>query len=151
MGIMEFLNTALRMFGLWHREEFYRLRNSLIVAIAVAAIFIIPGAFLGAISWTLKVVWIEIGMLIITITSLSLAFYRIPIGIELNAFIKKAEGSKCKPAITDGAETYIRIVAGFLASELAVSLIALWLPAHKNPAMAFMALLVPMVLITYTI
>jgi hypothetical protein len=51
----------------------------------------------------------------------------------------------------EGVEDYLRLVAAILSSEIAVGLIALWLPGYKNPWMTLLILPVAMALIAHTI
>lgn len=136
-------------------DEFRRLRDSLILAIVVALLFILPGAFMGAWGFIVKVIWLEIGMVIAAVNLLYLAYYRIPggtaVGTTLELAFAEPAGRGIVRTPVQGFLRYVRFIAAFLASELTVALIVVWVPAHKNPAMALLAIPVAIAIIGHII
>jgi len=147
---MEILGLITDILALWHVRECRRLRDSIIVAFVVA-VLLLPAAFLGAISWSLKLGALMILIFISTVCTLSLAYYRSIMAIEISATIQRVKKPGLLRAAGAGVEDYIRLVAAILASETTVGLIAIWLPAHKNPLMAILLMPTVMALITYAI
>lgn len=143
------------MSGNWNRREIRRTRNSALVIVLVPLLLIIPGAFLGGWNWGAKVAVIQIGMWISVFVSIWLAWRRVPIGAELSVLLSATDSEKAGREFTgdlrEGVYDYIRLVAAILASEIAAGFIALWLPAHQNPAMALLLLPVTIAFVTYTI
>ena len=151
--LMEFLATIGDIVWLVTRRELRRLRDSVFVGIAVAALFILPGAFLGWVSFDFKAIWIGIGMLAVAVTAISLAYYRTPTGLTLSAAIDRAITKKpgLVTTVSGGGGRYVRFVAGFLTSELGAGLIAFWLPGHQYVGMTLFLIPLTMVVITYVI
>lgn len=152
-----FLATLFSILGDWHRIEFRRLRNSAVLIILTPLLFILPGAFLGGISWELKLSVLGLGMVIVSVELFWLAWRRLIIGAELGTVIELAYTTRPAEEIgllrtpARGAELYIRLVAAILTSELAASLAAIWLPAHRDPVMALLLLPAIMIFTTYAI
>ncbi len=151
--LMEFLTTIGDISWLVTRRELRRLRDSVLVGIAVAAFFILPGAFLGGVNLDLKMVWLGIGMVVIAGAVISLAYYRTPGGLTLGAAIDEAIAKRpgLVTTVAGGGRRYVRFVAGFLTSELGAGLIAFWLPGHQYPVMTLFLIPITMVIITYVI
>lgn len=157
-GLLEFarlLRVLGVIFGNWNRREFQRSRNSALAIVIIPLFFIIPGAFLGGWNWGAKVAVIQIGMWISVFASIWLAWRRVPIGAELSVLLSATDPEKAEREFTgdlrEGVYNYIRLVAAILASEIAAGFIALWLPAHQNPAMALILLPVTIAFVTYTV
>jgi hypothetical protein len=149
-----FLRTIWSILRVWHQVELRSIRNSAVAMVIVPLVFIIPGVFLGAVSWTWKLIVIQIGIWTATIFLLWLAWRRLLIGSELVTIFVTTDPRLKQPISADarkGVEDYLRLVAAILASEITVGLIALWLPAHKNPLMATLILPAVMVFITHAI
>lgn len=153
--LVSLLATLRSIAGIWHKVEFRNMKNSAITIVLIPLLLIIPGAFLGAVSWGMKVAVVQIGMWVSVVAALWLAWKRAAIGAELAALINAvypvAERRRFTGDVREGAYDYIRLVAAILASEIAAGFIALWLPAHQNPAMALLVLPVTIAFVTYTI
>jgi len=138
-------------------EESQKVKKSLIGMVVFPLIFIIPGAFLGGISWALKLIVVQLGIWIATFYLLRLSRKRlldglgIATGLELISQKTKYSFHSLIDDVRGGIGGYVRLVAAVLASEIAVGFIALWLPGHKNPLMVPLILLAAMALITHTI
>ncbi|MFA5098844.1 MAG: hypothetical protein WC461_01340 [Candidatus Paceibacterota bacterium] len=155
--MLRLLNALWTIFSDAHEIEveggFRKLRNSLWAVVAIPLVFIIPGAFLGAWSWTLKVIFLQIGTWLAVFFLLWLSKKRLLIGTEIGAVVESTEKEKLgvAKALKKGLGDYIRVVAAILASEITVGLISLWVPAHQNPKMFFLIILVAAVIVAYKI
>ena len=151
---------------LWHIAEFRALRKAIIIGAAVGVGTILLGAFIGAWSFGAKAVILELGMLAIACVIFWLATQRFVIGTEIGAAVvglratvpPQQTGAQTQPAqptvpsaIVEGGIAYVRLVSAVLASELAIELIALWLPLHNNPVMAGLLLPIAFIFMTHAI
>lgn len=141
--------------ALWHERSFRRLRDSIILTIITATVFILPGAFLGGMSPTLKVVWLEIGIMIALGVALYLAACRFVIGAEIATLVEahRNQPGQGGPITTpvEGAVGYVQAVAAFAASIAASGVIAIYIPAHRNPPAAFLFLIGVIMLIFHAV
>jgi hypothetical protein len=115
-------------------EEAYRLRNAILLGVVVPLLFIVPGAFLGGISWQLKQATMLCGISLATIYLLYLAWRGAIVGIGISILMKG--GDDIRSSVADGALGYIRFVSAIIASEIAVGLMLLPFPAHRDPLLA---------------
>lgn len=148
--ILRMLRNVFRDF---HHAELVSLRNSAFGIIFFPFVLLLVGAFLGSISWTAKVVIVELELYFVTFFLLWLSWRRLIIGTEIAALLK-AENFRSvsslktiKAAVND----YITLIAAILASELAAGYIVLWLPVHQNYLLSFLAITSVMALISHTI
>ncbi|MBI3638396.1 hypothetical protein HY227_01475 [Candidatus Wolfebacteria bacterium] len=150
---LSFWKELGRMFGLWNLRELQRARWGLMGLGIILVVFIIPGAFLGGVGFKVKLAVLEIGLILALVFGLLLFLSRAALGVEIAAILKKNKNFRKKPAeeIEAAAESYIRLAAGILCSIIAAGLIAVWLPAHKNPLFAVLFLLAMLVFCTYTV
>jgi len=147
-----FLRTLIQILMNWHKVELRRLRNSMAAVVVVPLLFIVPGMFLGGVSWQLKLAFIQMGIWLATFFLLWLSWRRLLIGVEIATLLENGKPKQSLVGdVRDGVDDYLRLVAGVLASEITAGFIALWLPAHKNPLIAALLFCVAMVFITYTI
>lgn len=124
-------------------DELRLVRNSIVFGVLLPLLFIVPGAFLGGWSWSLKVWFIGTGIMIAAFFLLWLAWRRALIGIGGGTLWAGRNGRLRDigdETVFAGIGNYIRIIAGVVASEIAFGFIALALPAHVNPTLAILLL-----------
>ncbi|GEM_PF-2796664 len=149
---MEPFSLLGNVVGLWHKRNFLRLQRSIIAVSIVAAVFILPGAFMEG---KLKVVWLEAGIFIALGIMLYLSAKRFIIGAEVAAAIEEynnepGAGGPIRTPV-GGAVEYVRAVAAFATSVAAAGLIALWIPASNDPFTAPLILIAIIIMVGYAI
>lgn len=147
VGILEILWGILQY---WHTIEFRRLRNSIVAGVVMPLASLLFASIVGAWSWSAKLIFIEIELFGAAICLIWLAYRRTPLAMEIATAIRVARDPALRNPV-DAAYDYLRLVAAVIASELAVGLLVLWLPVHRNYPMSFLALATVMIFITYTI
>lgn len=140
---------------LWHKRNFLHLRRSIVLVLAAAVVFILPGMFLGGINETFKGAWLSIGIAISLGVALYLAACRVPIGAEIAVLLRRyrrGNGSEGLVAtVVEGAADYVQAVAAFAASLGVVGLLAMYFPAHNDPKKALAAIFAVLVLIFFAV
>lgn len=159
---VQFLRLLGVIVRLWHRRELIRVRRSFLFAGLV-----LPLIILGAFSepWfglAGKAIWLLTLAVLATILCLTLTYFRAPFGLEVGT--AAATAGQRSPATgpeqprgrtrraarktIEGADTYIRFVMAFVASEIAACFIA-FLPVHRSPIGALFLLLAAMLLVAH--
>lgn len=146
---METLSALISGIFNLHRAEAYRVRASIIYGIIAPFFLIVLAAFIGAWSWNLKAGFLTVVMVCEAGFLLWLGIQRIFLGTELEWFFGGAEFSR--DAVVDAAESYVRLVAALVASEIAACFIVLLIPAHTNPVLALLLVPATICLVTYAI
>lgn len=136
--------------------EMRTLRTALVIEVLVFLGCIVPLAFISNMS--VKLIVLETGAVVLTITLLWLSLKHLISGVVVGTVLagtKRTESVDSLGAALSlplyGIYEYARIVAAILASELAVGLIALWLPLHNNPLVSLLGLVVGVILVAYAI
>jgi len=134
--------------------ELRTLRGALVIEVGVFLVCIVPLAFFSNMS--VKLILLELGAVTLTLTLLWLSLRHLITGVVVGTAIAGTErgvdtfGDALALPLR-GIIEYARIVAAILASELAVGLIALWLPLHNNPLVSLLGLVVGTILVAYAI
>jgi len=145
---------VLTEFSLWFGEELrFGIPSSALKVILIPAILIIPGAFLGVVSFTFKA-WVIVPSLIFLWGYL--AFAVLPRRAAVGTLIAVTrhglrKGDVTSTEVTQGVGDYFRFLAAIISSELAVGTMALILPVHQKPLFGFITLFAGLYLVTYYI
>lgn len=154
MDLMELFGLLGEIRVIWrlNLREFYRLRNNLRAALLLGGLIFV-GMFLGVIGMRVKIVFLELSIIVLSVFLFRIAINRAAFGIEIASAIEKAKASKpgLKDVLVSGADRYIKFIAAILASEITMGLLAIWLPAHKNPTSAVLIIISAMVLVCYAL
>ncbi len=133
--------------------ELRRLRNAAAMAVGFPLLLIIVGSVLGLAGDGYKRWFIGVGLLILLVQLLVLAWRRAVAGIVLGTLFEAAVrgATGFGQVIVGGAEGYIRVVVYLMFTEIAIGIFAIAFPVHENFSAALLALIAGLGLAAYGI
>lgn len=133
-------------------REARRVWLASLFAMAVPLVFIVVGSELfGPFSWAWKVRTIAVGAVIAAVVFIKTAAC-FPVLGTIAGIVASRNGARgLASAVGGGIHWYVRLIAAVISSELAISLIAIFLPLHENQTAATILVTAVLAWVSYAV